>query len=62
MDLDQADADVKFVLHDRDAIFHARAGGRAQAVNTGLYELGMTRPARRAIAESLQEDVAGRRC
>lgn len=22
MDLDQADADVKFVLHDRDAIFH----------------------------------------
>jgi len=36
----------------------ARAVGRARAVNAGPYELGMTRPARRAISELLPEDVA----
>ena len=45
MDLDQADADVKFVLHDRNAIFHEgfnavfqAAGSASSAPLVGRHE------------------------
>ena len=44
MDLDQADADVKFVLHDRDAIFHEGFDAVFTAAGLRIVRSGVRMP------------------
>jgi hypothetical protein len=51
MDLDQADADVKFVLHDRDAIFHEGFDAVFTAAGLRIVRSGVRMPRTNSIME-----------
>jgi hypothetical protein len=51
MDLDQADADVKFVLHDRDAIFHEGFDAVFTAAGLRIVRSGVRMPRMNSIME-----------
>ena len=51
MDLDQADADVKFVLHDRDAIFHEGFDAVFTAAGRRIVRSGVRMPRMNSIME-----------
>jgi hypothetical protein len=51
MDLDQADTNIKFVLHDRDAIFHAGFDAVFTAAGLRVVRSGVRMPGMNSIME-----------
>ena len=51
MDLDQADASIKFVLHDRDAIFHDGFDAVFTAAGLRIVRSGVQMPRMNSIME-----------